>query len=72
MVHKLVSKWKPLFSTWQWLTIIGGLVMTTASWTAYAFATFEQKVDLHDILSSIRDAQLETNNRLRSIESAVK
>jgi hypothetical protein len=61
----MIARIRPLFTTMQWLTIVGGIIVTIMSWTAFAFTTFEQKSDLRDVLSEI-------NNRLGRIESAVR
>ncbi len=39
----MVSKPKPLFTTWQWVTVIGVLVACGVSVTVFGFTTFETK-----------------------------
>ena len=52
---------KPLFSTWQWMTIIGSVVTVGAAVTAFAFNTFEAKSDFGQYFGLI-------NQRLDRIE----
>lgn len=42
-----------LFSTWQWLSILGGLVMTSMGLCAFAFTTFQTEKDADKIDASI-------------------
>ena len=55
---------RTIFTTMQWATIVGGLVVAGISVTAWAFQTFEQKSDLIDILMQI-------DNRLSRIENVI-
>ena len=47
-----------LFSTWQWITIVGGMCVTAVSLAAAAFTTFELKED-HDKFEGRIDSRLE-------------
>lgn len=35
----------PLFTTWQWVTIVGGLVVAGISVTTFAFSNFVSRSD---------------------------
>lgn len=51
--NDVIMKAKPLFSTWQWLTVVGIVVTTGAAVTAFAFNTFETKSNFEQYLSLI-------------------
>jgi hypothetical protein len=55
---------RPLFSAWQWLTIVGGLVVAGVSVTAFAFSTFETKTDFVEIVSDMRQTMIRIETKL--------
>lgn len=43
----------PVFTTWQWVTIVGGLVVAGVSATSFAFNTFETKEEISRVYQTL-------------------
>lgn len=60
----MVTPARPLFTSSQWVAIIGGLVVAGVSVTAFAFGTFVQKIDFESRLTQFEKAQERIENKL--------
>lgn len=58
---------RPTLSTWQWITMVGGLVVACVSVTAFAFSTFETKTDFVETITDMRQTLLRIESKLDAV-----
>lgn len=56
-----------LFTSWQWATIVGGLVVAGVSVTAWSFQTFIPRVEFIDTMTAIDQRLQRIENKLDNI-----